>query len=88
LASHVSALQRYAETLPALLGSIEDRQYEHEQAERRQREYEIDRLESKVATLQRGIDALHTRLDMIHERDKDEPGVRRAVEAFMSSFRA
>jgi hypothetical protein len=81
------ALRHKVEVLTAHIDAIEERQTRHEQAERRRRDYEIAFLESKTSALHRRVDALHARFDVLGKPDKNAPGVRDAVDAFMTSFR-
>jgi hypothetical protein len=65
-------LRQQVEMLTVRLGAIERGQNKHQEAERRRHDYEIGFLESKASSLQRRVDALHARLDMINQRSQDD----------------
>jgi hypothetical protein len=81
-------LRQKVEALTVHIDAIEEQRSKHEQAERRRRDYEIAFLESKASALQRRVDTLHARLDVIDKPNKNDSEVRAAVDAFMTSFRA
>lgn len=84
LRPHWLELLENIDVLTARLDATVERQSEYERAERR-REYEIGFLESKAAALQRQLDALHIRVEMM-ETSADDPEGQDAARAFVGSL--
>jgi chromosome segregation ATPase len=91
-----AALQHSVEALACRLDDMEERSIE---AQRQQRRDEVDmqetqesisRLTSKTSALQHRVETLTARLEQLKgpAGERENPKVRKAVDAFMSSFRA
>jgi hypothetical protein len=82
-------LQHRAGVSAIRLGEMEERRVASDKQHRRNDEEmqaSISRLAWTMSALQRRVDAVHTRLDLIDQTTSDNPEVRAAVNAFISSF--
>jgi hypothetical protein len=84
-----AAVRRSVEALAIRLDDMEERSLEVQERHVRDEEEmqeSIWRLACRVAALQHRVEALNARLDMVEEPSGDNPKVRTAVRAFVSSF--